>query len=124
MEEVRKHYGLKPDKILKIREAAYGFVNAPRRWYERVREDLLKLGWTQNPHDECVIMKFGDAEITGLACFHVDDFIITDGGSSFERNFKLVKDLYERLDTKSSRRMCHHEVWRCGDNWTGLFPCG
>ena len=40
-------------------------------------------------------MKFGDAEITGLACFHVDDFIITDGGSSFERNFKLVKDLYE-----------------------------
>ena len=65
VEELRKKYGLQPDEILKLRKVAYGLVNAPRRWYERVIEDLLKLHWTPNPHDECVFMKFENDQLAG-----------------------------------------------------------
>lgn len=95
VEELTKKFWLQLDELFKLRQAAYGFVNAPRRWYEGVRGDFLKVHWTPNPHDECVFTKFESNQFVGLACFHVDNFIISGGGKAFERSFQEVKDLYE-----------------------------
>jgi hypothetical protein len=59
---------------VRLKKALYGCVQSSKLWYDRLRSELEKLGYTVNPFDDCVFNKmFGDAQSTLLV--HVDDIL-------------------------------------------------
>jgi hypothetical protein len=63
--------------VVKLKKALYGCVQSSRLWYERLRDDLLKIGFQINPHDACVFNRVSKTGNQITACIHVDDMMLT-----------------------------------------------
>jgi hypothetical protein len=62
--------------MVRLLKALYGCVESSKLWYDDVRKELIKLGFTHNPEDECVLNKVMDGhQIT--VCIYVDDLFAT-----------------------------------------------
>jgi hypothetical protein len=58
------------DLVLKLIKSLYGLRQAPRTFFEKLRDGLLERGYTQSIHDPCLFMK------QGIICvIYVDDTI-------------------------------------------------
>ena len=58
------------DKVLHLRKSLYGLCQAPRTFFEKLKEGLEEQGWTQSQIDPCLFMK------EGMMCVvYVDDTI-------------------------------------------------
>ena len=55
-------------------KCAYGLADAPRCWYLRIREELLKLGARPSKLDNSIFF-FGLSELLGLSILYVDDIM-------------------------------------------------
>ena len=63
------------DFCWKLKRCIYGLNDAPRRWYEKVREVLLKLGGKVSMYDNALFLWHNkDNELIGILAVHVDDF--------------------------------------------------
>jgi len=63
--------------IVKLDKALYGCIESARRWYDTLKDVLIKRGYTVNPIDVCVFSKpSSSGEMTNV-CFHVDDGLAT-----------------------------------------------
>ena len=80
-------------KIWKLKHGLYGLKDGARQFYESVKEELLKLGFTQCNLDPAVFYLKERKKLKGIICCHVDDFLHA-GDLSFE---KLVKRLRARF---------------------------
>jgi hypothetical protein len=62
-------------KVLKLNKALYGLKISPRRWYERFRERLIKMGFSVYPFNSCIfIWKKGNTIV--IIILYVDDILI------------------------------------------------
>lgn len=61
-------------KIWCLRHCLYGLSDAPREWYDRVCEEMKKLGGTISRYDKCLFMWHEDNQLVGLIATHVEDF--------------------------------------------------
>ncbi len=61
-------------KIWKLKRCLYGLADAPREWYDRVHEEMIKLGATVSVYDKSVFMWHEKSKLVGLIITHVDDF--------------------------------------------------
>ena len=80
-------------KIWKLRHGLYGLKDGARQFYQSVKEELLKLGFTQCQLDPAVLYIQGNKKLKGMICCHVDDFLHA-GDQNFE---KLMGKLRERF---------------------------
>ena len=80
-------------KIWKLKHGLYGLKDGARQFYESVKEELLKLGFTQCKLDPAVFYVHENKELIGMICCHVDDFLHA-GNQRFE---KLIEKLKERF---------------------------
>jgi hypothetical protein len=73
--EVPPGISAEPGEVLALYRCVYGLRQASRRWYERLRQALLKSGYHPLKADPCVYHRFVDGEYTVIATI-VDDLLI------------------------------------------------
>jgi hypothetical protein len=65
---------IKGRAYVRLKKALYGCVQSSKLWYERLRAELEKIGYSVSPLDDCVFNKmFGTIQSTLLV--HVDDIL-------------------------------------------------
>ena len=80
-------------KIWKLKHGLYGLKDGARQFYESVKEELLKLGFTQCNLDPAVFYLQERKKLKGIIFCHVDDFLHA-GDLRFE---KLMERLRARF---------------------------
>jgi len=56
----------------------YGLANAPRVWYNKVRDTLLAAGFHQHSFDRCLFYHLDEnQQLDAILIVHVDDFMVT-----------------------------------------------
>ena len=81
------------DKVWRLRRCIYGLNDAPRSWYNRVKELLLQLGGTISVYDNALFLWHdGRGALMGIMVSHVDDFAFC-GNDAFQKSVveKLLK---------------------------------
>jgi hypothetical protein len=58
-----------------LKKCAYGLADAPRRWFLRIREELLKLGATPSAYDNGIYLFYDDDTHYGSIVLYVDDIL-------------------------------------------------
>jgi Reverse transcriptase (RNA-dependent DNA polymerase) len=59
------------DRVLKLNKSLHGLRQAPRTFYEKLKQGLTERGWKQSEIDPCLFLK------SGMICVvYVDDTII------------------------------------------------
>jgi hypothetical protein len=82
-----------PDRVYKLSKALYGFKQAPRNWYARLKTFLLEHGYVMGSVDKTLFtLNYGTAFL--LVHIYVDDIIF--GGSSHT----LVSRLQEMMESE------------------------
>ncbi len=72
---------LKPPKeakthnIWKLNKAVYGLNEASRYWYNRVNDELIKIGMQRPLYDEALFYWKKNGKCQGILAVHVDDFL-------------------------------------------------
>ena len=61
-------------KIWCLKRCLYGLADAPREWYDRVCEEMKKMGANISVYDKSVFMWHEDSKLVGVMVTHVDDF--------------------------------------------------
>ena len=92
----------KPGKIWKLKKPVYGLADSGRLWYQRLREEILRLGCTELTGDGAAFLMHKNGELVGIIGAHVDD-LIYGGTSEFEeqvmaplmKTFNISKTDYE-----------------------------
>ena len=84
-----------PDKVWRLRRCIYGLNDAPRYWYRRVKEVLLKLGGVVSTYDNALYLWFDKCDnLMGVLVSHVDDFAFC-GNEDFHNNvIKKLKNTF------------------------------
>ena len=59
-----------------MRKSAYGIYDASRKWYLKVKSELLKLGMKPVDGDAAFFTLRKDDQLVGLTILHVDDFLL------------------------------------------------
>ena len=61
-DDVRQRLNLDHETVLRLRKAVYGLVNAPEKWWDRLKTSLIKHGFTSCALDPCafVLRKSGN----------------------------------------------------------------
>lgn len=81
----------KSDKLWKLNQAVYGLSDAGRHWYDRVKDELLKLHVNMSKLDKSVFYYCKNGTCEGVLIVHVDDFLF--GGTDVFMN-DVVSKLY------------------------------
>ena len=90
-DDVRDMLGLRDDEIVRLKKAGYGLVNAPWKWFKKVEETLLGLGWKQHPLGVCLFMKYNENdELVGVMGVHVDDVLTCGYGKEYLDDLQTI----------------------------------
>ena len=76
--------------IWKLKHGLYGLKDGARQFYESVREELMKLGFTPCKLDPAVFYVHKENRSRGILCCHVDDFLHA-GDDVFETLMKKLR---------------------------------
>ena len=95
--EVRALLGISKEELLRLEGSVYGLRTAPRRWWQRVKNDLTGLGFRTHQLDQCVFMYYGKSgDLIGIIGVYVDDFIVA--GKEHDDEWQAIRqkvlDLY------------------------------
>ena len=75
--EIRQMLSISEEYFL-LRKSIYGLNDAPRRFFLRLQDFLLSIGYTQSSLDKCVfVMRNESGIVVSLLCTHVDDLLIS-----------------------------------------------
>ena len=74
------------DIIWKLKHGLYGLKDGARQFYESVKDELLKLGFSQCKLDQAVFYIQENRKLRGIICCHVDDFLHA-GDHCFEKTY-------------------------------------
>ena len=83
-DDVRQMLNLDHETVLRLRKAVNGLVNAPKKWWDRLKTSLIKHGFTSCALDPCAFALRKIGKIHGVLGVHVDD-VIGGGNETFDR---------------------------------------
>ena len=78
--EIKRDVYLRPPaeagttKLWKLKRTVYGLTDAPRSWYLKAADELVKAGATKSNIDQALFYWRHHGNLEGLLCCHVDDF--------------------------------------------------
>jgi hypothetical protein len=82
--------------IWRLKRCIYGLDDAPRAWYDRVKEELLRLGGVTSKYDDAVFLWHTGDSLSGMIVLHVDDFVYCGTEkwhrsviTNIQKNFKI-----------------------------------
>ena len=82
------------ETVLRWRKAVYGLVNAPKKWWDRLKTSLIKHGFTSCALDPCAFVLQKSGKIHGVLGVHVDD-VIGGGNETFDRIMTAVRKEFD-----------------------------
>ena len=65
-DDVRQLLNLDHATVLRLREAVYGLVNAPKKWWDRLKTSLIEHGFTSCALDPCALVLPMSGKIHGV----------------------------------------------------------
>ena len=77
-----------------LRKAVYGLGDAPRKFYLKVRKELLKMGLQQSSTDPALFIHRIGGETCGVVVAHVDDFYYGGVDSFCTALMKNIKSIF------------------------------
>jgi hypothetical protein len=77
----------KPNHVYKLKKALCGLKQAPRAWYERLRDFLLSKGFKVGKVDTTLFTKKIDIDLFVLQ-IHMDDIIFRSTNQEFVRSLE------------------------------------
>ena len=81
-----------PSDLYQIQGNCYGLANAPRVWYNKVKESMLASGFVLHSFDRCFFQHFdGGGQLDAMAIVHVDDFLVV---YSETFNLSLLEEMF------------------------------
>ena len=82
------------EKLLRLRKAVYGLVDAPLHWYHALHNGLLSLGAKPVPFDAAIYL-FADGDaLRGWVAVHVDDISVAGAGSFLDKIVDSLTHLF------------------------------
>ena len=93
-DDVRQMLNLDHETVLRLRKAVYGLVNAPKKWWDRLKTSLIKHGFTSCALDPCALVLRKSGKIHGVLGVHVDD-VIGGGNETFDRTMATVRKEFD-----------------------------
>ena len=81
------------DVVLKLKKSLYGLKQAPLRWFEWLRNGLIKRGFSQCEHEPCLFSKNGV-----IILVYVDDCLFF--GKNGQILDETIRDLKQEFDLK------------------------
>ncbi|GKD80413.1 retrotransposon protein, putative, ty1-copia subclass, partial [Tanacetum coccineum] len=89
------------NKVCKLQCSIYGLKQASRIWNKRFDEEIMKIGFTQNPDEPCVYLKASGSNVAFLVLY-VDDILLMGNSVAMLQEVKSwlckcfsIKDLGE-----------------------------
>lgn len=89
-------------KVLRLHRSLYGLKQSPRAWFDRFRQAMLKMGYSQSNADHTLFFKCGMNKISILIVY-VDDIVIT--GDDIEEITRLKSHLAKEFEVKDLGRL-------------------
>ena len=89
--------------IWKLKKVGYRLVDASRKWYLSVKNELVSLNCIPSSLDKAVFRWYSGGVLSGLFILHVDDFIY-DGTDDFLRD--VVTPLQRKFQIGSESEGC------------------
>ena len=89
-DDVRQMLNVDQETVLRLRKAVYGLVNAPKKWWDRLKKSLIQHGFTSCALDPCAFVLRKSGKIHGVLGVHVDD-VIGGGHETFDRIMTAVR---------------------------------
>ena len=83
-----------PDRVWLLKRCIYGLNDAPRAWYNRVTEELLKTGAVRSKIDGAMFMWYKGGKLIGHMVCHVDDLIFAGTKQWFEDVIGKLKRVF------------------------------
>ena len=93
-DDVRQMLNVDHDTVLRMRKAVYGLVNAPKKWWVRLRKSLIQHSLTSCSLDPCVFVLRKSGKVHGVLGVHVDD-MIGGGNETFNRVMTVVRKEFD-----------------------------
>ena len=85
-----------PDFCWKLHRCIYGLNDAPRKWYNKVHDVMLKLGGKVSVYDNALFLWHdGDNNLLGLLACHVDDFMFAGSDWFLSEVIGNVKKIFQ-----------------------------
>ena len=88
-DDVRQMLNLDHETVLRLRKAVYGLVNAPKKWWDRLKTSLINHGFTSCALNPCAFVHRKSGKIHEVLGVHVDD-VIGGGNKTFDRTMTTV----------------------------------
>ena len=82
-------------KVWLLRKCAYGLSDAPRCWYLKVREELLKLGASPSTLDNGIFLFTTDDSLIGIVIIYVDDFMWSGVEDHMRPHIDAIKQIFK-----------------------------
>ena len=89
-DDVRHMLNLDHETVLRLRKAVYGLVNAPKKWWDRLKTSLFEHGFTSCALDPCAFVLRMSGKNHAVLGVHVDD-VIGGGDETFDRLMTTVR---------------------------------
>ena len=83
----------KTSGLWKLKKCVYGLNEASRYWYNRVTDELAKLGLVKSKYDEALFYWRHEGRCEGVLVIHVDDFLY-GGSTKFENLIQNMKTIF------------------------------
>ena len=88
--------GVPPGSLIKIIKGVYGLKEAPRLWYLKAKETLVKCGWEELSCARAVFVKRDKSgKCCGMLVLHVDDACFAGSGPDFEHCVKETRKAFK-----------------------------
>ena len=93
-DDVSQMQNLDHETVLRLRKAVYGLVNAPKKWWDRLKTSLIEHGFTSCALDPRAFVLQKSGKIHGVLGVHVDD-VIGGGNETVDRIMTTVRKEFD-----------------------------
>ncbi|CAL2274253.1 unnamed protein product [Prunus armeniaca] len=98
--------------VCKLKKSIYGLNQASRQWYLRFDEVVSSQGFTENPVDECIYLKFSGSNFIFLVLY-VDDILLATNNLSMLADTKFfLSSHFEMKDMGEASYVLGVEIHR------------
>ncbi|CAL2256677.1 unnamed protein product [Prunus armeniaca] len=97
--------------VCKLKKSIYGLKQASRQWYLRFDEVVSSQGFTENPVDECIYLKFSGSNFIFLVLY-VDDILLATNNLSMLAAKFFLSSHFEMKDMGEASYVLGVEIHR------------
>lgn len=90
------------EKLWKLKRALYGLMDASLHWYNRIKDELIKLGLSVSTVDPAVFYKLRNNKLLGVIMSHVDDLLISGNRQFIDQMLSEIKQVFKISNQEST----------------------